>query len=61
MTEKIKIKRVAIVVNDTYNTMYNPELIVKEIKLTKSNLKFRDIVSLEKRLSITKKFTFFEM
>ena len=36
--------------NDTYNTMYKIELIVKEIKHTKSNKKFSDSICQEERL-----------
>ena len=34
------------------NTMYDPELILKEIKRTNNNRKVRDRISLEEKLSM---------
>ena len=51
-----KIKGIAKVVNDVCNAIYNPELIVKEIKHTNSNRKFSDNIFLEKSLSIARIF-----
>ena len=58
-SKKRKIKGIARAVNDTCNTMYNLELIVKEIKHTNNNRKFRDATSLEERLSIARIFKVF--
>ena len=50
------MKGIARVVNDAYNTMYNPELIIKEIKHTNNNRKFRDSIFLEEILNIARIF-----
>ena len=42
MTQKRKIKGIEKVVSDTYNKMYNPEFIVKEMMHTNNNRRFRD-------------------
>ena len=59
VTEKIKIKGISRVVNDTYNTMHNFKLIVKEIKYTNNNRKFRKSISQEERLNTARIFMFF--
>ena len=43
-------KRIGRVVNDTYNTMHKTKFIVKEIKHTNNNRKFRNSTCLEERL-----------
>ena len=51
MTGKRKIEGIARIINDTYNTKYNHEIIVKEIKCTNNNNKFRESIFQEERLS----------
>ena len=46
-------KRIAKVVNNIYDTIYNPELIIKEIKHTNNNWKFRNRILVEDCLSIS--------
>ena len=45
-----KRKETGRVVNDTYNTMYKTELIVKEIKLANNSRKFRVSICLKERI-----------
>ena len=53
VSKKRNLKGIARVVNDPYNTMYNPELIAKEIKHRNNNRKFRDSLLLEEKINIT--------
>ena len=46
-----KRKGTGRVENDTYNTMHKTELIVKEIKHTNNNRKFRNSICLEEWLT----------
>ena len=51
VTERRKIREIVRAISDAYNTVYNSELMVKEIKHTKNNKKFRESISLEENIN----------